>query len=197
MWVLFSDLSFPFSFFPDHLLFVLFILQWKPFLDGIRLPLISSKLRPCLDEAWPVILQALALDAVPLNPDSNKVSNTTVENASGDTLISGYSMVGLDLKEFHFMWGFALLVLFQGVRPCFGKNVIQLASGKAKFGGDAPVEEKDLLGLKLYEIVLPVFQFLATERFFSAGFLTLDICRELLQVVTNFLFSFDTFPKVS
>lgn len=145
-------------------------LQWKPFLDGIQSPLVSTKLQPCLEEAWPVILQAVALDAVPVHFDMNLSSQTT-ENNSNNTFISGYSMVQLKPEEFQFLWGFALLVLFQGQDPTLYKHLICLSSAKAKFGGDSPVEDTNPLALKLYEIVLPVFQLLSTERFFSMGFL--------------------------
>ncbi|GMP54012.1 hypothetical protein CsSME_00019295 [Camellia sinensis var. sinensis] len=145
--------------------------KWKPFLDGIQSPLVSTKLQPCLEEAWPVILQAVALDAVPMHFDMNLSSQTT-ENNSNNTFFSGYSMVQLKPEEFQFLWGFALLVLFQGQDPTLYKHLICLSSAKAKFGGDSPVEDTNPLALKLYEIVLPVFQLLSTERFFSMGFLT-------------------------
>ncbi|GAV75653.1 LOW QUALITY PROTEIN: hypothetical protein CFOL_v3_19131, partial [Cephalotus follicularis] len=156
--------------------------KWKPFLDGIQSPLVSSKLKPCLEEVWPVILQALALDAVPVNPDGNTYSKFTVEKASTNSFISGYSMVELELEDYQFLWGFALLVLFEGKYSILTKQIIPLGSAKANYGGDTPLKETNPLGLKLYEIVLPVFQFLSTEKFFSEGFLTMDICLELLQV---------------
>lgn len=163
-------------------MFIACYLQWKPFLDGIQSPFVSSKLHPCLDETWPVILQALALDAVPMNLDISGTKQA-IENESANATVSGYSMVELEPEEFRFLWGFALLVLFQGQQPSPGKQIIPLGSAKAKPSGDSPVEETNPLGLKLYEIVLPVFQFLAMERFFSMGFLTIDICQELLQVI--------------
>lgn len=138
------------------------------------------KLQQCLEEAWPVILQAVALDAVPVNFGVNGTSKETENTSKGD-LFSGYSMVELESKEYQFLWGFALLVLFQG-RDKLDKNIIQVGSVKSKFGGDSPAEETHS-ALKLYEIVLPVFQFLSTGRFFSEEFLTIDICRELLQVM--------------
>ncbi|CAL5343621.1 unnamed protein product [Camellia sinensis] len=130
--------------------------KWKPFLDGIQSPLVSTKLQPCLEEAWPVILQAAALDAVPVHFDMNLSSQTT-KNNSNNTFISGYSMVQLKPEEFQFLWGFALLVLFQGQDPTLYKHLICLSSAKAKFGGDSPVEDTNPLALKLFEIVLPVF----------------------------------------
>ncbi|XP_058187917.1 protein SWEETIE-like isoform X1 [Rhododendron vialii] len=157
--------------------------NWKPFLDGIQSPLVSAKLQPCLEAAWPVIFQAVALDAVPLHFELNLSSQTT-ENTSENAFISGYSMVQLKPEEFRFLWGFALLVLFEGQNPVLHKPLVPLDSAKAKLGGDGQVEDTNPLTLKSYEIVLPVFQFLSMERFFSMGFLTMDICRELLQVLS-------------
>lgn len=162
--------------------FMGYFLQWNPFLDGIQSPLVSSKLQPCLEESWPVILQALVLDAVPLNLEAIEHSTATVENMAR-SLVSGYSMVELELGEFRFLWGFALLVLFQGQHLTLGESKLPLTFAKAIHAEDSPIEEMDPPGLNLYEIVLPVFQCLSTERFFSVGFLTIDISRELLQVV--------------
>ncbi|KAL4341896.1 hypothetical protein GQ457_08G014460 [Hibiscus cannabinus] len=158
--------------------------NWNSLLDAIQVSLVSSKLQPCLEEAWPVILQALALDAVPVNVDRNGNSEAAGENMSTDSLVSGYSMVELEYEEYQFLWGFALLVLFQGKHPALCKQVIPLASAKAKHEGDPPAEDTTSPGLKFYEIVLPVFQFLLTQKFFSAGFLTVNICEELLQVLS-------------
>lgn len=159
------------------------VLQRNLFLDGVQSPLVSSKLQSCFEEAWPVILQAVSLDAMPVKLDEKGHSKTTVENMSKNSLISGYSMVELECEDYRFLWGFALIVVFHGQHLVPGRQRIGLGSGKAKFGGDSPIKEMNPLGLKLYEIVLPVFQFLSTESFFTAGFLTVNICQELLQVV--------------
>lgn len=157
------------------------ILQWKPLLDGIQSPLVSSKLVPTLDEAWPVILQALALDAVPSN--ANGGFRKAIENTSRNSLISNYSMVELELEEYRFLWSFALLVLFQQQYPAINRQIIHLNTANIQYGGDSTFEETNPTTLKLYEIVLPVFQFLSSERFFTAEFLSADICQELLQVL--------------
>ncbi|CAL5432947.1 unnamed protein product [Camellia sinensis] len=106
--------------------------KWKPFLDGIQSPLVSTKLQPCLEEAWPVILQAVALDAVPVHFDMNLSSQTT-ENNSNNTFISGYSMVQLKPEEFQFLWGFALLVL-KGVTSTVEKEILNGISGSVNPG---------------------------------------------------------------
>ncbi|KAJ7971209.1 HEAT repeat 5B-like protein [Quillaja saponaria] len=135
------------------------------FLDGLQSPLVSSKLQPCLEESWPVILQALALDAVPVNLGGGELSKATVDDIARNGSASGYSMVVLELEEFQFLWGFSLLVLFESQHPTLCKPVIPLASAKAKYGEDSPNNKMNPSGLKLYEIVLPVFQFLSTEDF--------------------------------
>ena len=142
----------------------------------------SAKLQPCLEESWPLILQALVLDAVPVSLDGNNHSVGTAEKFSGNSLLSGYSMVELESKEYQFLWGFSFLVLFRGHHSSPCKLKIPLACAKANHEGESPTEESNSPGINLYEIVLPVFQFLSTERFASAGFFTVDICRELMQV---------------
>ncbi|KAK2986818.1 hypothetical protein RJ640_011043 [Escallonia rubra] len=170
--------------------------KWNPFLDGIQSLLVSSKLQHCLEDAWPVILQAVALDAVPVNfhmNESSKNSRSTSLNAS----FSGYSMVELEPEEYQFIWGFALLILFQGQDTTLDRNIIPVGSVKSKFGGDTPSTDPHALAVKLYEIVLPVFQFLSTERFFSMEFLTKDIGRELLQVFSYSILMEDTWDSLA
>ncbi|XP_074287369.1 protein SWEETIE [Silene latifolia] len=156
--------------------------NWTPFLEGIKSPTVSSKLKICLEEVWPILLQAVALDAAPLtvDVDLDKSCYATEENLPND-LLSGFSMVELHFEEFQFLWGFSLLILFQGQNITLEQQIIPLPV-KAKDGGDSPIDETKLQSLKLYEVVLPVFRSLSSEKFFRAGFLTVDICRELLQV---------------
>ncbi|TKY64772.1 HEAT repeat-containing protein 5B [Spatholobus suberectus] len=155
--------------------------KWNLFLDGLRSPIVSSKLRPCLDESWPVILQALALDAIPVNSEGNGAS---VENTPKHSVTTyQYSMVELKCEDFKFLWGFSLLGLFQSQHPMLCRPIIQLAVVNAKHDGNLTSNEVKPSGFKLYEIVLPMFQFLLTERFFGAGLLTKDICKELLQIL--------------
>ncbi|MCL7033976.1 hypothetical protein MKW94_027185 [Papaver nudicaule] len=155
--------------------------NYIPFLDGIQSPLVSSKLQSCLEEAWPVILQAITLDAVPVKLKIGESSEETDENSVRDDLISGYRMVELESKEFCFLWGFALLVLFHGQHPV---KRMQLLRENAKSSEDSMLEESNYQGSKFYDIALLVFHSLTTKRFFSAGFLTVNVCRELLQIFT-------------
>lgn len=161
--------------------------NWKPFLEGVQSSLVSSKLQPCLEEAWPVILQAVVLDAAPVKPSAN--GSSEAEDKSESAFISEYRMVELQADEFHFLWGFSLLVLFQQQDTASDQVVIPVGSVKSKFSADLTIEDGSSVTSKIYEAILPVLQFLSMERFFSAGYLTMDVCRELLQV---FLYSIVT-----
>ncbi|KAI5432457.1 protein SWEETIE [Lathyrus oleraceus] len=159
--------------------------KWNLFLDGLQSPVVSSKLRPCLDESWPVILQALALDSVPVNSGGNDSTKASVkETDKHNAAKCQYSMVQLKFEDFKFLWGFSLLGLFQSQHPILYKPIIQLAFVNVKHGGNSPSGDVKTPGLKLYEIVLPMFQFLSTESFFGEGLLNMDICKELLQILS-------------
>uniref|UniRef100_A0A6N2MRA3 Uncharacterized protein n=1 Tax=Salix viminalis TaxID=40686 RepID=A0A6N2MRA3_SALVM len=120
---------------------------------------------------------SIALDAIPVNTHGD--SKATDENTSNNSLISGYSMVELELEDYRFLWGFSQLVLFQRKHPALTRRII-LSSAEVRYSGDSPTEETNTAALKQYEIVLPVFQFLLTES--TEEYITMDICRELLQV---------------
>ena len=151
---------------------ILRCLQYNPFLDGIQSPLVSSKVQDCLEESWPLILQATALDAVPVKFEINGVPNSNLENLSKISFISGHSMVRLELCEYQFLWGMAMLVLFHAQQPVMASNLkVPLLRRKDN--------QNDLTK---YEIWLHVVQSLSKEAFFCKEFLTLDLCQELLQV---------------
>ncbi|KAJ0256074.1 Protein SWEETIE [Hirschfeldia incana] len=143
-------------------------------LDEIPPHTVSRRLQPCLDEAWPVILQALVLDSIPVNH--------SVEGFSDRSLISRHRMVTLEVEDYQFLWGFAVLVLFQGMHPGSNTQVIRFGSTKIKNSADSSIKESSFQGLKLHEIALPVFLSLSAEMFFTSGFLSIDLCQELLQV---------------
>lgn len=155
-------------------------MQWKPFLDGIQSSLVSTKLLPCLEESWPLILQAVVLDAVPRNFVTKESSAT--ENESQSTFVSGYSMVKLGLEEFQFLWGFSVLALFQGQDHSLGDYMMPMGSAESEIKDESFLDVNSV-DSRLCDTLLPVFHALSTKRFFSAGFLTLDICRELVQVM--------------
>lgn len=136
-------------------------------------------------EAWPVILQALALDAVPkcdnMVGDALEITQITSE----DSLISGYDMVELKPEEYKFLLGFSLLVLFGGQDSDSSINQAHLAFAKGIIVGDSTAEEANNPSFKMYEVVLPVFQFLSSERFFISQFLTMEVCQDLFKVLKD------------
>lgn len=165
-------------------------INWRPFLDGIQSPMVSKKLKQCLEESWPFILQAVSLDAVPVDGDVSE-SSRTAENTSKSAFFSGYDMVELKQQDYQFLWSFSLLVLFQGQYATPDKTIIPLDYVKSNFGSDSPVADRHSIAMKFYEIILPVFGFLSAEKFFATGFLTIDLCRELLQVFSYYIFMED------
>ncbi|KAK4416508.1 protein SWEETIE [Sesamum alatum] len=172
------------SFLKDYIFirFHLHLENWKPFLDGIQSSVVSVELQPCLEEAWLVILQALVLDAVPAGSYVNESSPT---DRSRNIPTSGYSMVELQLDDFQFLWGFLLMLLFQEQDVTLGEHIIPMCCIKSKFSSDISVDDSNSVSSN---ILFPVFQFMSTERFFSSGFLTVDACRELLQVFSYLIF---------
>ncbi|KAF4394315.1 hypothetical protein G4B88_018465 [Cannabis sativa] len=127
--------------------------KWNSFLSGIQSSLVSAKLQPCLEESWPLILQALVLDAVPVSLDGKDLSKGTIESVSGNSLLSGYNMVELETSEYQFLWGFSLL------HSTACKLKIPLAYSKANHEVNSAIEELNSPGINLYEIVLPVFSY--------------------------------------
>ncbi|PIA63576.1 hypothetical protein AQUCO_00201132v1 [Aquilegia coerulea] len=156
--------------------------DYNTFLEGIQSPLVTSKLQQCLEEAWPVILQATALDAVPAEHRKNVSSAAVDEAESKNNLISGHRMVELESGEFQFLWGFSLLILFQGQSSVIATEII---GPKVKSIDGSVLEGSYRLNSRCDEIAFMVFQSLSTESFFGSGFLTSDICKELLQVFAH------------
>lgn len=143
--------------------------------------IVSTKVRACLDEACPLILQAYVLDAIPVEFDMEKHSQYDTKNLSKILLRSGYIMVRLDIKEFRFVWGLTLLFLFRGQHSMSCSHVAALLyyMKAENIGGDTLEMTFDE---RIYEISLLIFQALSREVFFHLGYLTSEICQELLQV---------------
>lgn len=160
--------------------------NWEPFLDGIQSSVVSAELLPCLEEAWPVILQALVLDAVPANSDLIESPPT---DRTENIPTSGYSMVELQKDDFNFLWGFLLMVLFQE-QDATPSEHIPLCRIKSNFISNISIDESSSSS-NLKNIFFSVFQFMSTKRFFSSGYLSLDACTELLQAFSYLIFGED------
>lgn len=158
--------------------------HYKPFLDGIQSLLVSTKVRACLDEACPLILHAYVLDAIPVEFEMEKHCHYDTKNLSKILLRSGYIMVRLDIREFRFVWGLTLLFLFRGQHSMSCSHVATLLYYmKAENIGGVTLEMT--FDERIYEISLLIFQALSREVFFHLGYLTSEICRELLQVLLH------------
>lgn len=136
-----------------------------------------------LDEVWALILQAVALDAAPVEFDMNK-SDGILEQ----TFISGHCMVKLDKTDFEFLWGLSILVLFHARQSLKNSALkMNLDCRQDKEFGRFIVHGLD--DQKPCDQVLPVLLSLTAEVFFSNNFLSVDICQELLQVSLVLLYS--------
>ncbi|CAH9132426.1 unnamed protein product [Cuscuta epithymum] len=155
--------------------------NWIPFLDGIQSSLVSTNLLPCFEESWPLILRAVVLDAAPGNFVPKESSST--ESDLQSTFISGYSMVKLELEEIQFLWGFSVLAMFQGQDHSLYHCMMPMSFAESDMRDDYSLVV-NYVESKLCDMLLPAFHALSTNRFFSAGFPTVDICQELIQVFT-------------
>ncbi|KAG6392631.1 hypothetical protein SASPL_146855 [Salvia splendens] len=161
--------------------------NWEPFLDGIQSSVVSAELHPCLEEAWPVILQALVLDAVPANSDLIESPPTDrIENIH----TSGHGMVEFQIDDFNFLWGFLLLILFQEQDVTPRDNIIPVCQIKSNFSSKILADDSSSSS-SLKNIFSSVFQFMSTKSFFSSGYLSLDVCTELLKVFSYLVFGED------
>ncbi|TVU08978.1 hypothetical protein EJB05_42408 [Eragrostis curvula] len=152
--------------------------NYKPFLDGIQSSLVSSKVQMYLDEVWALILQAVALDAAPMEFDMNES-----EESLEQTFMSGRSMVKLERTEFKFLWGLSILVLFHAHQSVKNSAVkINLDYRKDKKFGEFIVHGLD--DPRPCDLMLSVLLPLTTEVFFTKNLLSVDVCLELLQALT-------------
>ncbi|KAL4197361.1 hypothetical protein AMTRI_Chr04g187950 [Amborella trichopoda] len=170
--------------------FILFGFQsesnYKPFLDGIESPLVSSMVRPCLNEAWPVVLQAVTLDCAPMQSERDGYPDSGAEHSFDKNAdISGYNKFRLDSLEFNFLWGFALLTLFLGQQRREEKKVLRFINSSKFVSGDLLAEELNRFREKLFEVALIAVKSLSTNLFYDKQMLSLDLCTELLQVVLH------------
>ncbi|KAK9106905.1 hypothetical protein Syun_022916 [Stephania yunnanensis] len=155
--------------------------KYKPFLEGIQSPSISSKLQQFLDESWHVVLQAVTLDALPVQQELEESSKPINPNS---ILLSGYKMVELDPREFQFLWGFALFVLFQGHNSMMGSETMPLFhSHNAKVFGYPVLEGTKNVDSEAYVIAIHVIQSLSAAGFLSVRYLNVNACKELFQVL--------------
>ncbi|KAG0503476.1 hypothetical protein HPP92_003548 [Vanilla planifolia] len=151
--------------------------SFKPFLDGIQSPSVSSKVQSCLDEACALILEATSLDAIPVSLEMEKASKAmNFGDNKKSSFISGYGMVRLEHQDFDFLWGLSWLILFQGQLPA---NHVKMLFCCISNAHDSFLVERNEPTSS--EIALLVIHSLSKERFFSLEFVTMEMCKELFQ----------------
>lgn len=160
-----------------------FFLQFHPFLFGIQSSLVSSLVRPCLDEAWPAVLQAVTLDSVPLNTELDGSEEGMLSPAQK---LSGCSMVKLASEQFNMLWGFALLVLFFHGQSNDPEHIPVVYSLFKNCDNDGKRDTKtQFQDLKTPEVALIAILSLSTKEFYYSGMVSLDLCTELEQVLSE------------
>ncbi|XP_031496740.1 protein SWEETIE isoform X2 [Nymphaea colorata] len=156
--------------------------SFKPFLVGVQSSLVSSVVKPCLDEAWPAVLQAVTLDSVPLHTEvdgSEAGEVSTLEN-----YLSGYSMVKLTSDQFNLIWGFALFVLFFHGQSNDPKHNPKIFSPfKNCDNGNKGDTKTGVQDLKPYEVALIAILSLSSKEFYYSGMVSLDLSKELGQTL--------------
>ncbi|WOK94226.1 HEAT repeat-containing protein 5B isoform X6 [Canna indica] len=155
---------------------------YKPFLDGIQFAVVSTKVKKCIDEVWPLILQATALDAVPVNFKTDNTSNLNARDSKDALSLSGHSMVGLGTNEFHFLWGLSQLIMFQG-QQFVSDTPVKILFTLSENRSGVSVFHGTRFMMASCEIAFTVLQSLSNEAFFSNGLLSSELCIELLQIL--------------
>ncbi|KAG6469148.1 hypothetical protein ZIOFF_073846 [Zingiber officinale] len=155
---------------------------YKPFLDGIQFAVVSFEVKKCLNEVWALILQAIVLDVVPLKFKTENPSELNTKVSDKHLSLSGYSMIGLENEEFHFMWGLSLLILFQG-QQLVSDMEVSLFPPDEKRNRCPVLQGGSHFMLPSYEIALSVFHSLSTEAFFQHDFISPDLCADIFQIL--------------
>ncbi|XP_042445912.1 protein SWEETIE isoform X2 [Zingiber officinale] len=155
---------------------------YKPFLDGIQFAVVSFEVKKCLNEVWALILQAIVLDVVPLKFKTENPSELNTKVSDKHLSLSGYSMIGLENEEFHFMWGLSLLIMFQG-QQLVSDMEVSLFPPDEKRNRCPVLQGGSHFMLPSYEIALSVFHSLSTEAFFQHDFISPDLCADIFQIL--------------
>eukprot|EP01018_Ginkgo_biloba_P038967 Gb_38775 [translate_table: standard] len=159
--------------------------QYKPFLDGIQSAAVSLVVQPYLDEVWPVILQAVTLDAAPEKFDHEMSSSPNIKDKGSDiTYTSGWIMVKLEIRDFCLLWGLAVLILFEGRNQDKNETFLHFSSSCAysvngKLAGEVPTN----VDSKFNAVALYALQCLSNKGFYVQEMLSSKLCLELLQIL--------------
>lgn len=158
--------------------------EYKPFLDGIQSAAIGSVVQPYLHEVWPVILQAVTLDAAPAKfGHENPYNQNTKEMNSLDTYTSGCIMVQLEIRDFSFLWGLAILILFEQHHVKHEKSLQFSSSFTYIVNGKLARDMHTNVDSKFKEVALYAIECLSKPGFYDEEMLSCKLCLELLQML--------------
>lgn len=158
--------------------------EYKPFLDGIQSAAIGSVVQPYLHEVWPVILQAVTLDAAPAKfGHENPYNQNTKEMNSLDTYTSGCIMVQLEIRDFSFLWGLAILILFEQHHVKHEKSLQFSSSFNYIVNGKLARDMHTDVDSKFKEVALYAIECLSKPGFYDEEMLSCKLCLELLQML--------------
>eukprot|EP00850_Spirogloea_muscicola_P003098 SM000012S25360 [mRNA] locus=s12:661062:677919:- [translate_table: standard] len=144
-------------------------MAYEPFLQGTQSPTAADAVRLHLEEAWPVVLEAITVGAYAKgSPASTDVVDT-------------YNLI-LDSADHHQLWALALMVLCEDTVQQTPETLSTLgsiaASGNGTFGSFAeaapPDKDSQLLALR-------ALLSLTTPSFCSPEFLAQELCQELFE----------------
>ncbi len=143
--------------------------RYEPFLDGVQLAAIATLVLPLLTEAWPVVLEAVTVDAVPEVSEDSKVK------ANGNTGTGRHFVI--NASEYKQLWALAMLILMdtenQGAVLKRSSTSFPSSNGQLLIGD--PTSNLQLVALN-------ALRCLCAKGFYSSDMLSRDLCEELLQV---------------
>ncbi|BBN09583.1 HEAT repeat-containing protein 5 [Marchantia polymorpha subsp. ruderalis] len=142
---------------------------YKPFMEGIQLVSIASMVLHFLSEVWPVVLEAVTVDAYPAGPSGQPSEGKA---ASG---------IELSVEDFRQIWALAILVLSEeddlaGERR--RSSVTSFPSVDARFRVDKYEFTPQLAALHS-------LRSLCSEGFYDPQMLSVELCKELVQILSK------------
>ncbi|XP_024543648.1 protein SWEETIE [Selaginella moellendorffii] len=143
--------------------------NYKPFLEGMESPAIAAKLQPHLHEVSSLILEAVAVDAVPA---SNALP---IE-------LSTLKPVELNNSDFLLIWALSVLILLNKGSKVSDRShhARSFPSFSGRIMGNSPAGNANL-----QLVALRALRCLCSPSFYSPAMLSIDLCQELLSMLLN------------
>ncbi|MCO5574203.1 hypothetical protein L7F22_027985 [Adiantum nelumboides] len=154
--------------------------RYSPFLGGLLLPAVTAVIQPLLDEVWPVVFEALTIDARKTLSSESKDLELTDESSSGGKKDPGFACqkLPLTLMEFNQLWLMSFSMLCQ-------RNRQRRNTPNASVVFDASTFKSVLSNSSDNSLVI-AFQglhCLCEEGLEHSSCLTTELCEELFQVL--------------